>query len=55
MVKVYQGVAIKVKADLLLQSNTHLIQMHAWAHFPTAANTREASLALSPDVACCED
>lgn len=55
MVKVYQGVAIKVKASLLLQPNTHPIEIHVLAHFSTAANTVEARLALSPEVACCED
>ena len=35
--------------------HTHPIEIHALAHFSTAANTGEASLAVSPEVACCED
>lgn len=55
MVKVYQGVAIKVRADLafIALQHTHPAEMRARAHSSAAANTEEASVALSPG--CCED
>lgn len=56
MVKVYQGVAIKGKALLLLQPNSYPIdiQYMLW-HISRLQQMLESPLALSPEVACCED